>query len=87
MHEINYISKVKQYCERKGRKFLLLFVLDKVLWVILNNSETFPFSDKRLMECILMQKLTAANGWLRAASLMLLKGDSNITPCGSSPVV
>ena len=48
MHEINYISKVKQYCERKGRKFLLLFVLDKVLWVILNNSETFPFSDKRL---------------------------------------
>lgn len=47
----------------------------------------FPFSDKRLMECFLMQKLTAANGWLRAASLMLLKGDSNITPCGSSPVV
>ena len=39
------------------------------------------------MECFLMQKLTAANGWLRAASLMLLKGDSNITPCGSSPVV
>lgn len=30
-------------------------------------------------------KLTAANGWLRAASLMLLKGDSNITPCGSTP--